>query len=244
MYKIIKGINTYTIKNDNIYFPLDKMNSDYIRMIEKLSFEEDTIEGADIVSKDYVELRQDNYPPLQEQLDKIFHEGIDAWKADIQAIKDAYPKTLEQTTTSEGILQSILDDVAEFTFNRQLEEYGKAVSRLAQYRKSEGVPEETLEIVSVTETLNEDGTNAYHIDETANTVIDFSDSNMITTQEVTTKTIPGIEALPLKITTLDDNLQEVEVDNPEVVIDEAQRTRAQDIIDVTPQAVIDAYNEQ
>ena len=33
------------------------------------------------------------YPPLQEQLDKIYHSGVDAWKADIKAIKDKYPKT-------------------------------------------------------------------------------------------------------------------------------------------------------
>ncbi len=32
------------------------------------------------------------YPPLEEQLDNIFHNGVEAWKADIQAIKDAHPK--------------------------------------------------------------------------------------------------------------------------------------------------------
>jgi hypothetical protein len=37
--------------------------------------------------------RQSEYPTIQDQLDKIFHEGLDAWKADIQAIKDKYPKT-------------------------------------------------------------------------------------------------------------------------------------------------------
>lgn len=36
--------------------------------------------------------RRESYPPLQEQLDKIYHSGIDAWKADIKAIKDKYPK--------------------------------------------------------------------------------------------------------------------------------------------------------
>lgn len=36
--------------------------------------------------------RAAEYPPLAEQLDKIYHEGIDAWKADIKAIKDKYPK--------------------------------------------------------------------------------------------------------------------------------------------------------
>ena len=32
------------------------------------------------------------YPTWQDQLDKIYHSGIDAWKADIKAIKDKYPK--------------------------------------------------------------------------------------------------------------------------------------------------------
>ena len=33
------------------------------------------------------------YPSWQDQLDKIFHSGIDAWKADIKAIKDKFPKS-------------------------------------------------------------------------------------------------------------------------------------------------------
>lgn len=36
--------------------------------------------------------RQFNYPPLVEQLDILFHEGYDGWKAVIQAVKDKYPK--------------------------------------------------------------------------------------------------------------------------------------------------------
>ena len=36
--------------------------------------------------------RAEAYPIWQEQLDKIYHSGIDAWKADIKAIKDKYPK--------------------------------------------------------------------------------------------------------------------------------------------------------
>jgi len=36
--------------------------------------------------------RAEEYPTWQEQLDKIYHSGIDAWKADIKAIKDKYPK--------------------------------------------------------------------------------------------------------------------------------------------------------
>jgi hypothetical protein len=40
----------------------------------------------------YVAKRQAEYPAIAEQLDKIFHEGIDSWKVEIQAIKDKYPK--------------------------------------------------------------------------------------------------------------------------------------------------------
>ena len=34
----------------------------------------------------------EGYPPISDQLDQIFHEGIDAWKETIQAVKDAHPK--------------------------------------------------------------------------------------------------------------------------------------------------------
>lgn len=40
----------------------------------------------------YKELRAAEYPPITEQLDKIFHDGIEEWKKEIQAIKDKYPK--------------------------------------------------------------------------------------------------------------------------------------------------------
>ena len=36
--------------------------------------------------------RLSEYPALAEQLDNIYHNGIDAWKADIKVIKDKYPK--------------------------------------------------------------------------------------------------------------------------------------------------------
>ena len=39
--------------------------------------------------------RAAEYPSFADQFDKIFHEGIDAWKAEIQAVKDKYPKGAE-----------------------------------------------------------------------------------------------------------------------------------------------------
>ena len=41
---------------------------------------------------EYQRNRAAEYPTWQDQLDKIYHSGIDAWKADIKAIKDKYPK--------------------------------------------------------------------------------------------------------------------------------------------------------
>jgi len=43
-------------------------------------------------TEDPKQKRKGEYPSIPDQLDKIFHSGIDAWKADIQAIKDKYPK--------------------------------------------------------------------------------------------------------------------------------------------------------
>ena len=36
--------------------------------------------------------RANEYPSVVDQLDDIYHNGIDAWKATIKATKDKYPK--------------------------------------------------------------------------------------------------------------------------------------------------------
>jgi hypothetical protein len=43
-------------------------------------------------NKEYQRLRAQEYPPVVDQLDTIFHSGLAAWQAEIQAIKDKYPK--------------------------------------------------------------------------------------------------------------------------------------------------------
>ena len=55
--------------------------------------EGNTPEAAD-VSPDptYKELRAAEYPSVVDQLDKIYHTGIDGWKTDIKVVKDKYPK--------------------------------------------------------------------------------------------------------------------------------------------------------
>ena len=44
------------------------------------------------VANEYKMQREKEYPSMQEQLDDLYHNGIDGWKATIKAIKDKYPK--------------------------------------------------------------------------------------------------------------------------------------------------------
>ena len=94
MYKI-QPQNSILRKSDNTSIPRDDRNRDYRKFVEDVrTLGLEIVEGADYVGvTTYTEARRAEYPPLEEQLDKIYHEGIDAWKADIKAIKDKYPKT-------------------------------------------------------------------------------------------------------------------------------------------------------
>ena len=47
----------------------------------------------DFDTKDYSRKRSKEYPSVVDQLDDIYHNGIDAWKATIKATKDKYPKS-------------------------------------------------------------------------------------------------------------------------------------------------------
>ncbi len=44
------------------------------------------------IKKGYQMARKISYPSVEEQLDILFHQGFDAWKAVVQAVKDANPK--------------------------------------------------------------------------------------------------------------------------------------------------------
>jgi len=47
---------------------------------------------ADYDAKQYQRDRKEAYPTWEDQLDDIYHNGIDAWKATIKTTKDKYPK--------------------------------------------------------------------------------------------------------------------------------------------------------
>ena len=136
----------------------------------------------------YQEKRKLEYPDWGDQLDQIYHSGIDAWKSDIKAIKDKYPK---QTMDTEELKKR--KDAAIFKLQKR--DYEKAVARLAQYELSAGLKDENGDYV--------------------------------------------IEPLPISI---DDPNTSGTIRNPLVVQDEAEREAAQEVINKTPQAVIDSIN--
>ena len=85
-----KNHNQYTVKADGsgidewrsseaqpTQSELDKAWSDYQTAQAAIKYKSD---------------REKEYPSWQDQLDKIYHSGIDAWKVDIKAVKDKYPK--------------------------------------------------------------------------------------------------------------------------------------------------------
>ena len=47
---------------------------------------------TDFDNKEYQRKRAEEYPTIKDQLDDIYHNGIDGWKTTIKAVKDKYPK--------------------------------------------------------------------------------------------------------------------------------------------------------
>ena len=47
---------------------------------------------AEYDANQYQRDREKEYPSWQDQLDNIYHNGIDGWKATVKVTKDKYPK--------------------------------------------------------------------------------------------------------------------------------------------------------
>ena len=110
MYKIITDT---IIQKGNLYIPKNPDNSDYQQFLRDVKEQGISIvEGPDVSTKSYVELRSEEYPLIQDQLDKIYHSGVDAWKDDIKVIKDKYPKSQVGVTTVAAVPSWVQTEVA------------------------------------------------------------------------------------------------------------------------------------
>jgi hypothetical protein len=56
-----------------------------------VSYDEAAVQ-AHIDANAYKEQRATAYPSIADQLDTIYHQGLDAWKATILAVKEEFPK--------------------------------------------------------------------------------------------------------------------------------------------------------
>ena len=114
------------------------------------------------------------------------------------------------------------ENIANNTFNWQLQEYGNAVARLARYRLADGRAE----------VWEDQPTGEY--DEEGNEVME---SVLVQTA------IEPVEATVTRLVYSDDmDAEPVEetIENPLITTDVAERTAAQATVDATPQAVKDA----
>jgi len=71
----------------------DSSNSDAKPTEEELVVKLAELQYINEVTSDYKLKRIAAYPSAGEQFDRIFHDGVEAWKGDIQGIKNVYPKT-------------------------------------------------------------------------------------------------------------------------------------------------------
>ena len=81
----------------------------------------------------YQEKRKLEYPALEDQLDKIYHTSLTAWKADIKAIKDKYPKQTMDSTELQNRKDAAIIDMKKT-------KYLQAVERLKKPRIKLGTP--------------------------------------------------------------------------------------------------------
>ena len=140
MYKIIGENNDVirTVNSDGSITCFQEGSPGYEKFIQDVVEQGyDIVEGPDVVQPSYADLRRPEYPPIEDQLDKIYHSGVNAWKAQIKEIKDKYPKAITGRTDIAPIPDWVYTDVENYRFNQQLKAYVDAVERLAQHRLSE-----------------------------------------------------------------------------------------------------------
>tara|TARA_Y100001937_G_scaffold128588_1_gene206053 strand:- start:7843 stop:8133 length:291 start_codon:yes stop_codon:yes gene_type:complete len=83
------GISAYIHNND--YDTI--VWNDPKKTVSKKDLESKVAElQAEYDSKNYARKRADAYPSWQTQMDQLYHLGYDGWKAEIQKVKDEFPK--------------------------------------------------------------------------------------------------------------------------------------------------------
>jgi len=86
-------IGNYACSNQATYKDIKETweHSDAVPTEESiLNAYEDWVEAEKKIQ--YQQDRASAYPSIQDQLDMLYHQGIDGWKVEIKKVKDAHPK--------------------------------------------------------------------------------------------------------------------------------------------------------
>ena len=237
-YKLVEFDGNYSIKKDNMSIPRSNGNRHYRQFIEDIALGNDTVEGPDVREPSYVELREAAYPSMADQLDMQYWDSVNGtttWADAIQAVKDAHPTTITGGVTVGEVPAWVQEEADAWLVEKQTREYSESVVRLAQYRLADGREEVREDIVIGEEAVLDENGNPTFNEETGEQIMQDITENVVT--------VTAIDPLPATITQVDIEGNETEVANPAIVSDDEERAAAQAIIDATPQAVIDAYNE-
>tara|TARA_R100001163_G_C5045184_1_gene182581 strand:+ start:349 stop:642 length:294 start_codon:yes stop_codon:yes gene_type:complete len=89
IYKAYAGVVRRICDDENAAYDIDD---------NKIELDQSKIDAArttinsELAATKYQKDRAAEYPSIEDQLDNIYHNGIDVWKATIKTIKDKYPK--------------------------------------------------------------------------------------------------------------------------------------------------------
>jgi hypothetical protein len=82
-------------EGNNLFFLVSMQadaSSNWARLQEWLDAGNQIVDDMSNQETYYRDARRREYPPIVDQLDTLYHGGYDAWKAQVQAIKNKYPK--------------------------------------------------------------------------------------------------------------------------------------------------------
>ena len=83
----------FVLRDDNGTTVFEEWNSDKQQpTLEEIQAANDVWQ-TQYDAQEYARKRSAEYPSIVDQLDKIYHDGIDEWKKVIKATKDKYPKS-------------------------------------------------------------------------------------------------------------------------------------------------------
>ncbi len=221
MYKLTEH-NSIQRLSDNASIPQAEGNRDYQQFLQDVKKEGISIvEGSDVVEPDYVALRtgQDGYAPTGEQFGM---QTDGTWDAHIAEVKAKFPKTITGGTTIADLPEWVEVEVEALRFREQLAAYTQAVARLAQYVLADG-REEVREMQPTGEVVFDEETME-SMDVMHEVIVVSAVEPLEPTVEITDYNLDGEPTVTV-------------IENPDITLDNFERTEAQAILDATPNAV-------